>query len=1086
MNSHMGNSRALETILQARHRTVVLLGPAASGKTTTALGFHRSFAPGACLMLAPNSHAAKDLKRRLVSDSQILVMPEVMTFTDLARRILIQSRKAPRTISALGRYLLIRRIVRTLRDEGKATLLGALIDTPGLVGSIDRAIAELKRPGIDPDQLSGALAKNQMRGLELLRVYRVYQQHLLDNNLYDVEGLQWEARRLLESSEELSDFKYPTAVCVDGFTDFSPTQLAILSQLAANAANTLITLPHDEDERGRMWWWTTRTLNNIRGRFGKDLQEIRLGADSTPRDGLARVLYDSLFRYDAPKVDPPDNFEVISACGRDAEIKAVSAQVKKKLLSGCHPRDIAVLVRNLNDYAPLLRHSRHSYGVIAVNESVSLASVPVIRFLLDVAGLGPRFHFSDVLAVIKSSYFVPESLGEFDASTPTLAEALIRWGNVVESRESYAFAADRFMTRLTRVVEDEDSPPVSVGSLTPSPEAVSNAIGMLERLFNLADKPGDLSALARTLDVRSAVMACGDERTAARDLGALDKLEEIADELSAEQLDAASLRAALESVNFTPAGSGGVVEAIDVLDARSLRFKHVYLLGVTEGQFPHKFSEGSLISENDRSAWSSRGMAMDCRGDLTAREMLLFYIACSRASDSLTVTCLEADSSGRPMQMSGFLVNLLEPFGGLDAMSARGRVKRILQGQFVPPREEIAPGPDAAAGAVSGLFNPQAQFSPGALQWLVENHRALLGRICAGLICRHRRWRGDGWDEFDGWITDERLARNLANRFSTAIFSCSQLNTFGQCPWSFFARYVLRLDPLDQPQRQLEPVTRGQFCHGVLFNLMTRLRDHFGAPFDIADVEEKLLRAEFDSAIERESQRVESRRIAYPQLWKIQRDQMTGELWSYLRSQREHSDATVLHSHFELGFGMKILPDEPCDEASVNDPITITTPSGDFRLRGKIDRIDMVKVDNTQGLMVVDYKQRTLPKAASIDAGQSVQLPLYALAVESILNEECIGGAYHSILGRTVWFSAVKYTPKNVSFHDHFDERRRLSIENIGKAVEKIRLGHYEPVPAGAPAQSCPSYCPYRTICHFSQARLEVKRPALETEGEDE
>ncbi|HAU37258.1 MAG TPA: hypothetical protein DCX07_06025, partial [Phycisphaerales bacterium] len=79
---------------------------------------------------------------------------------------------------------------------------------------------------------------------------------------------------------------------------------------------------------------------------------------------------------------------------------------------------------------------------------------------------------------------------------------------------------------------------------------------------------------------------------------------------------------------------------------------------------------------------------------------------------------------------------------------------------------------------------------------------------------------------FDGRIASADLHDELAARFGPRhVFSASQLSAYGQCPWQFFAAYVLDLRPLEAPARRMEAVALGVFCHNVLFRVYSVLRD---------------------------------------------------------------------------------------------------------------------------------------------------------------------------------------------------------------------------------------------------------------------
>ncbi len=1080
----------LGRILSSTHRVVLLRGPAASGKTTAAVATYRHFnspAASRCLLVAPNAPAAESLKRLLLAEALggVLVSPAVTTFASLANKIVSAGVKPKRPLPALQRYVMLQRIIAELAAAGKLTALGRVADTPGLVEAVDKAIAELKRAALEPAALEAALASQGRGGgkaRDLLHVYRAYQERLVAAGVYDLEGLHWEAREVLATADVLGDVE---AIVVDGFTDFTPTQLDILERLSRRLARVVITLPCADDNRLRMWRWTRRTLTAIRGRFGAELTEIDLAAPPS----LAATLVGSLFEPDAPPHPLPPGLRVIAASGMDAEVSAAAARVKRLLLGGESPGRIAVLARSMESYRPAIERVFRRDGLPVAAAPAVLTDVPVIRFLLDAASLGPQFDFQQVLAVVKSSYFRPAALGDFPATAAAVAEMIIREGNVVEGAAAYSDAAQRLARRI-RPTDDDDEGTLELGPLAASREDILAAGAMLQALFTLvgaaavdaatqdADAAHPLATLAAGLHLRQAAAAMDDAELLARDLRALDALGKALGALSPPWSDLAHLRQALAAVTCPPPRGESVVDVLDVLDARSLRYRHVFLLGASEGEFPSRFSQGSLLGEADRQAYARHNIVLDSRSDLTSREMLLFYLAASRADAQLTVSYLESDASGAPGAASPFLLALLEPFGGLAAMEQTPAFTRIPQGRFIPPAEEIASPQAALDAAMAYVFGAEGGDAR-AFACAAAQQAPLLDRIAQGLFARDRRWRSGPCDAYDGRLSDTALHAALAERFGPqAVYSASQLNTYGQCPWQFFASYVLHLSPLAQPQRLLEPVTRGSFCHDVLFTLMTALARSRGTPVKLADVSDADLDAALDAAIEEESRRIALQRPPYPVLWDLQRAGMRQELRQYLRLQRQSPTAGGVH--FELGFGLgeRVVP-EMQDPASSAAPVAIDTPAGSILLRGKIDRLDRAGAGAREGLLVIDYKTGALPKPADIVEGRNLQLPLYTLAAATLLGADCLGGAFHRIGKadkREQYFAAVKPDGGQLVANDKYETDSAAAIASAAEAVTGMRSGRFDLSPAG----KCPSYCPFRLICHISDARRAVKNPPAE------
>ena len=1087
-----------DRILTAPRRVVVVTGPAACGKTAAAMDLYRRYLDEAgrprCLLLAPNAPAASYLRRRMLeaSGSGVCVSPGVLTFAALAGRVLAAAGERARPISPFRRQLLLSRIVAELNEAGELSALGAVADTPGLVVTLDRAIAELKRAAVEPEDLARAVGSARDKRSDLVAVYRRYQQELHRAAGYDIEGQIWLAREHLRAAagrdEPLPGLAGVEAIVADGFTDFTPTQLEILRLLSGRLERVVVTLPHAADGRARMWHWTDRTLQNVRHRFGQDLAEIALDPATAPDADAPpaplRAVWDGAFRFDAGR-SPPAEVSLLSAAGLDAEVAAAARHAKALLCAGVPVGRIAVLARSMEAYGEAVRRIFPEHDVPVADAPQPLTDVPIVRFLLDLAALAPELAWRDGLRVVKNSYFRPAALGDCDERTVAAAEVLIREGNVLAGREAFEAAAARLAARAEReraeADEDDGEPP----PYRPGAGEIARAGEMLGRLFDLAERaadPTEWRGLIDALDLPAAARAHDRAEVVARDLRALAALGDCLADLPAPPPTAGQLREALSAVSCPAARGESLVDVLDVLDARALRYDHVLLLGVSERQFPVRHVEGSLVGEADREAWRHRGVVLDSRQDLTAREMLLFYLAISRADAALTLSYLESDASGRTGSPSSFLLDVVGGEKGLEA----ARVKRIPPGEMIAPASELASPRDATNAALAGLFGGADEPHRAAMGWVVAHRGEVLRRTARGLWARHRRWLAGECNEFDGRISDPALLEALRQRYPhQTVFSAGQLDAYGQCPWQHFAAYVLRLAPLAEPQRRLEPQTRGVFCHDVLFRLMRSLAERAGGPVRLADVNEANLAAVLDEAVGAEAGRVDARHPPYPALWRIQLAQMRRDLWEYLLRARSADGLDARSLHFELAFGRELDDAEGHDPASRADPVTVTTPAGDLRLRGRIDRVDRVRAGEVEGLLVVDYKTGRLPTDADMAAGRNLQMPLYAKAVEAMLGAPSVGGAFHRV-GATRgsqerYFAAIKPARGGFQADDGYDDRLADALATVARFVGAMAAGRFDALPT----HDCPSYCPFRRICHYAPARAEVKAPspAADEEG---
>ena len=1117
----MGGARHLggrsEVAFEPGEGVYVLTGPARCGKTSAVLRLYRRSLdelgrPG-CLVIVPNAPAAAQMRDRLLDgvDTGVLVAPAVTTFAALAAGILSASGRAVETLDPVQRHLLLAGIVAEMASAGQLRALGGLADTPGLVAALDESIAELKRAAVEPEALAAAVDPASAKDADLVAIYRRYQEALKAAGRFDVEGLMWLARDLL-AEDPAAALGYPdvSAVAVDGFTDFTPTQLEMLAHLSRRVRTMLITLPVVNDARHRLWHWTRRTLERIR-RALKGAQVVALDAGADPMPSL----FDLPGRAGQGRDGGLGGGEgiglaVLEAPDVEAEVRAVARAVKADLLAGDEPGSVAVLARSLEGYQEPIERLFDACGVPVAARPRPLAQSNVVRYVLSLLSLPPEYEFHRLLSVIKSSYFRPQVLGAaFDARTVAAAEMAIRTANVLGGREAYAAAFER-LARLAGgggEEEEEDEPGgVALGPLMADAEAIESAGAMVEALLSRLDRlaaaqaPAEYAQAVRELvaamGVASAAADGDDERVVAADLRALKAFDELLEEVatarlpagaSAEELARLVARSAEVAV-VQPARGEALVTVLDVLDARALRFRKVYLLGLNEKAFPQLRQERCFIDEADRAAWARRGVVLDRRSDLIAREMLLFYLAATRTEAHLTVSYVTVEAGGAGAGTPSPFLEELEAAARRQGLAVERR--RIEPGEFVPPAEQLASPAEVFSAALLAAFDDsprtQAAFgkaAPALVAWVAEHCRELLGKACQGLFAAHRRDAAGEPDAFDGRLDDPELLEGLASTFpENWVFSASHLNSYARCPWLFFARYLLRLEPLIQPEVQMTPTDRGRFCHAVLCRALSSLRRRLGEAPALAELSEEDLTAALSEAVEAEKQRLAEAAV-HSQLWEMQVQYWQDLLRAYLLDQRNASEVPR-PTYFELGFGVSAGPGERLDPASVPEPVRIEAGGQEIRLRGKIDRVDEVPTGDGAGLMAVDYKTGRIAPPKDILRGLDVQLALYIKALAAMFGETVVGGAYHDLRdNRHCRFGRSWPLKARGEELKEYDEQLAMVMERVGEYVRGMREGRFDALPA-----DCPSWCPYRAICHYSdhRARRKVASAGPAREGSDE
>ncbi|NLF32148.1 MAG: hypothetical protein GX591_14835 [Planctomycetes bacterium] len=1068
----------LESIRACDRPVVVLTGAARSGKTDAAIGLYEAYlsdptAP-ACGLIVPNYLAVHSLRRRLLERAPggVLVAPLVMTFASLAERIAQAAGRSHRRISPTGRRAVLAGIIASLAGRGELKVLAAVADTPGLVAAVDRGIAELKRAAVEPDALAEALRGTNGRHADLLTVYRAYQAWLLAHDLYDEEGRMWRAREDL-AAMAAGPIPGLRAVAVDGFTDFTPTQLGILRVLAGRVERVVITLPYvDERRRRKLWRWTERQLGRIRNAFGELAVQMEL---PDPTDGPAATLLESVFSTEPPRAPWPEGLACVEAADPESECRAIARWVKAHLAAGARPDELAVLARGGRSIAPALRRVFREAGLPAPAAEGALLETGAARALMAVVTMACGFDSPDVLNVLTCSYVDPACLGPFGPDTLDAAQLAIRLENVLGGRDRYAPAAAGLAGRLARRAPDDPyATPQETYLRGLGPEVLAAAADLFEALFARVDAiaaggaPAAMAAACRALVGTLLQPGRGIEADAdlAEDLRAWSALAAVLDDLAAAEasdggagrpMTAPLLRqwltAVLAETAAPAAASPAAVRVTDVLDGRSLRAAHVWIAAVNEGVFPAPAGEGALIGEADRQRWiRQHQLPLDSRDDQAAREMLLFYLTCARADRTLTISYHSADADGGAAAASAFVDALLAP-----VPPAERAVAALPLAEFAPPPERILSWREFRNAAAACEGDGQA--------WQPAVDHGLLAALARPLWAAYRRWAAQPPDRYDGVLDDPALLAELAATVpACCVLSVSRLNDYLACPWAYFAQRHLRLEPLANPTDDWMPRSRGQLVHAILQRLTAALTAD--GPVAAASMAEPRVLEILDEAIAAEAARTDGS-VRCRGLWDSELRRLRRALADYLADQaaRALPAQHILSQEWSFGMGLHGAP-----------PIELDGPAGVVRLQGRIDRVDRIDSGGQPKALVIDYKTGVLPSVAA-----DVQLPVYIRAAEQLGDLPVAGGAFHGIGGKAPqqrYLAEVSLSRGKVAVDDRYAERLAAAEANVHAAVAGIAAGRFGLAAGGGACTT--THCPFRRVCGHNDVRLERKVVARE------
>ncbi|MFQ5429731.1 MAG: PD-(D/E)XK nuclease family protein, partial [Phycisphaerae bacterium] len=910
----------------------------------------------------------------------------------------------------------------------------------GFIRRIAQDVAELLQEAVTVDQLGESAAAavedrhpSADRLHDIALIYRAYLDYLGDDRV-DPEGVLDLARARLAGVSWLRGAR----VWVDGFAGLTRQQARMLAALGQVAAHIDIALLLDptrgkgkdldapEDDLSlfarteHTWTSLARTLIEA----GLSIEPtIKLTDAVPPRFAGSPRLAELERRFffcpaateeerAAPAPCPDAPVRLVRAPDRRGEVDAAVRAMVDLVQRADHPlryRDIAIVVRDLSQYHDLLSASLRRHDIpFFIDRRRPTYHHPLVQAVRGALGLIGGVPFGEAMTALLKSGLT----GLTDTAVDAVENYALAYG--LWTPEAWQ---SEWVLPVVPLRDGEEPTPAMRAALA----EVEAARGSLrERLGEWWTKRRGrpkgrvwverLHGLLRRLFVPEQLQRWSDEAEARGDLDEaaehehvwndlIGLLDELVDALGDAPMTPRQFRAVVESglADFT---LGLVPATLDqVLVGSVERSRHpavraVFVLGFSDGAFPARSSDDSILGDAERAFLEAHRTPLGrTRRQQLFDERLLAYIAVTRPSECLWVSYPASDETGRPVKPSPYWAALRAalPEVPIEHVETEGP-------QTVGTSGELAAGLALALREWAHAEGGATAATP----WLTlyewcrtggPNHlRSAVGRALSGL----REARAAA-------LTPAAAAAVWPPPYHTSV---TRLETFAQCPFRHFAAYGLKLS--ERADREPAPVQLGSLYHRILEQFVNetietgvRLADL--SPAEIANRLNRLCDQVIPTYAE-ELNWSEGQR-------KMVRWRGGAELSASVEGQRATLGQTRLRPEWtERWF------DDARDDAL--PAIELTTPSGaTVRVRGKIDRLDLLQADDAFLAVVFDYKRsaRQRLRLDEVYHGLALQLLAYLLVIRERFTEKdgiriIPGGAF--------------YLPLLADFHsvDHPDE----------------------------------------------------------------
>lgn len=953
-----------------------ILGRAHSGKTTYVHTLLEDFVRAGrrdLILLVPEQysfHSERAMLERLGAKDASGV--DVLSFSRLAHSVFRQyGGKSGRPIDDAGRAILMSLALESVGDS--LEVYARHRQSPAVIAEMLGLSVELKQGAVATaeimdvsDRMPACLLKKKTR--EIALVLSAYEA-LVARSFFDGQD---ELTNLYDTLLDRAFFA-GKVVAIDAFRGFTGQELKIIQRILAQSESVYITLCTDSlyPAKGDMGVFahTKRTANQIMDIAKKQglpiaqpLLLTREGIVNVPAnegdDGALAALEAGLYNPSAVVYEKPTSAVTLTAAGDIiSECEFVAMTVKKLLREeGLRCRDIAVIARTAETYEASLKSALKKCEVpVFIDKRQPVVTQPLIVLVRSAAEIAANgFTLDTVMRCLKTG------LAGFTVEDISMLEnyALLwningkRWLQEWDAHPggygSELRGADKDLLNALNDLRKKVTAPLSKlrGSFEGA-NGLSVAAAIFDYLKDInADK--NLKKLAIALeDEGEPVLALEQERLW-DDL--MEVLDSVAAALKDKQLTAKRFRELFDLVIATRS-LGSIPQGLDEITIgsadriRTTSPKAVFVVGANEGVFPRTPVSSGILNDLDRQKLIELGVGVaDPAEYKIIEERFIAYTALCSGSEKLFVSYARKDLAG----------------ASLSASELVAQIKRIIPNCVKKDTADI-PDLDYVEGVRPAFELTAKLWSKGdelytTLRAYFENREDYKTKLEAFD-------RAVDLKPFE--IRDKETATGLFGK--NMNISASRVESFYNCAFSYFCKYGLRAEP--RKIAELDPMQKGTILHHVLQRLLEKYpgkkiidltkEQRLAEIKDIMDtyVEEKM------GGMQEKTKRFE---YLYNRLAAI-----LAEVVNRLAKELENSDFEPVNFELEID----IDGDIPLYEIPLEN-------GGLIKIKGSIDRVDLMLKDGKSFIRVVDYKSsgKKFVLSETLE-GLNMQMLIYLFAV---------------------------------------------------------------------------------------------------------
>ncbi|MBQ9314364.1 MAG: exodeoxyribonuclease V subunit gamma [Clostridia bacterium] len=893
---------------------------------------------------------------------------QVLSFKRLAYRLFNELGFTKTAFSKASKSMLIYHIM--MEQEKNLLLLKGVNKNRGLVDTVDDMISEFKRYNISWETLMNIKIENEylrMKLHDLALIYQIFEERI-GKEYIDIDSRLTILSKFISKSNMLKGSK----IWIDEFDNFTPQEFEIIQELE-KVADVTITLTLDRNEKhtaaneaihSELFVMSQKVYDKLKKI--SNIEEIYLENPKRYTNHELCHLEQNIFQFPYIKYDKPTkNLHIHIEANPYSEIENVAKIISKKVREeNLRYENIAILTRDIDSHKTIFKRVFKKYDIpYFFDDKKELAMQPLFNLITSLFDIVTKnFKYENVFNYLKTGFTNIQEQDDIDLIENYVLQYGIR--GISKWQKTWEYPHDN-LEKINYIRQNIVEPIIHFKETISGKKSAKE---IAERLYQFLIETNVYDHIKSKVDTllnlkeysdrinRNEMFKSSELEIANTYIQVWNILMNLLDELVAclgnEQMSFDMFKNVLlqgiskHQIGILPTSNDQIMIG-DISRTRNSNVQVLFIIGVNDGVFPKPFSSEGFINDSERDYLLEKGIEIAKNTKLLLlEENFNIYKALTTPSNEIYLSYPIANSEGGALRPSTIINQLKNIFPNID-----------LQSNILKENDDIITADEAFNPLLKNIrnyFDGKEIDSKwkNAYLWYFKNSSEKLLKVQSGLDYKN---------------TIEYLDKNHSQKlYGKELYgSVSRLETYSNCPFSFYLRYGLKIK--DRKIFKLDTPDVGLFLHDIIDKFSKYFMERNVSLRDVSKEEaDKVVSQLVDESLKDFKNNIfnssNQMKVLSSKLKRVVK-RMVWIIIHHIRSGEFEIEET------EVGFGK----DKQFSAVEIE-----LSDGNKLMLTGVIDRIDIAKTEEGKYIRIIDYKSYNKDlKLSDIYYGLQLQLLVY-------------------------------------------------------------------------------------------------------------